>query len=266
MDSPLALLAVLVASVATALLLQRIVPLRQDRPQLPHRLRRNIGMSLLVLVAGGLSGGLMAAPAAYAEDHGTGLLRALDVPPPLQALVGVAALELAFYWLHRAEHSWAPLWRIHRAHHTDLDLDVTTSIRSHPADIVLSNAVLGLLVVLPLGLSPLFVAGYNLGSFAVVWLQHARTDLPAVLDRPLSAVLASPGNHRMHHSSLQAETDSNYGSNLILFDRLFGTWTRPRPDVVFGLDQADLAGRQSIAAMLAEPFRPRTRQVAPTAP
>lgn len=242
-----------VGAIVLAVALQRLAPLATPRPALTGRLKRNIALSLLVLVAGGLAGALMVAPATYAEDHDFGLLRALGTPPPVAALVGVLALEFVFYWLHRIEHT-SPLWRIHRTHHTDLDLDVSTSIRSHPLDVVLTNLAFGALVVLPLGLSPTFVAAYNLCGFAAVWLQHARTDLPAVIERPLSLLLVTPAFHRMHHSDRQAETDSNYGNMLSVYDRLFGTFTPARTDLVFGIDAADVTSRQSIGAMLAEPL------------
>lgn len=242
-----------VGAIVLALALQRLAPLPTSRPTIGGRLKRNVALSVLVLVAGGLAGALMVAPATYAEDHDFGLLRALDAPPAVAAVIGVLALEFVFYWLHRIEHT-SGLWRIHRTHHTDVDLDVTTSLRSHPFDVVITNLVFGALVVLPLGLSPTFVAVYNLSGFAAVWLQHARTDLPAAIERPLSLLLVTPGFHRMHHSDRQPETDSNYGNLLSVFDRLFGTHTPDRTDLVFGIDAADVASRQSLAAMLAEPL------------
>lgn len=168
-----------------------------------------------------------AGAALLAGAKGWGLFN--NVEAPALAVLGAAliARTLLAYWLHRAMHAVPVLWRIHRIHHTDPALDISTSLRHHPLELivgVLPALALIIALGLPLWATLLVDALMLAGSF----LKHLDIDLPPRIERVLGRVLATPANHRFHHSDKVAETDSNFGNLVIIWDTLFGTYTDPR--------------------------------------
>ena len=138
-------------------------------------------------------------------------------------LAAVVLLDLAIYLQHVLFHAVPGLWRLHRMHHADLDFDVTTGLRFHPVEIILSMG-LKLMVVVALGAPPLAVLVFEVLLNATAMFNHANLRLPAALDRVLRPLLVTPDMHRVHHSVVPRETNSNFGFNLALWDRLFGTY------------------------------------------
>ncbi|MCP5195543.1 MAG: sterol desaturase family protein [Gammaproteobacteria bacterium] len=161
--------------------------------------------------------------ASLAAVNGWGLLHWLDTPFWLALIVSLLALDLAIYTQHVVFHKVPVLWRLHRMHHTDLDFDVTTALRFHPLEIVLSMLVKIVLVVL-LGASPVAVMLFEVILNATAMFNHSNIGLPSRWDRTLRWVLVTPDMHRVHHSVYPEETDSNFGFNLPWWDRLFGTY------------------------------------------
>lgn len=249
---------VLVGCLALGLLLDALIPLR--RLQQPRRLRwtGNAGLYVVGMLLGQLvvPGGSLAA-ALWAQQQGVGLLNQLAVPGWVGLLAGVVILDLAAYWLHRLAHSWPWYWRLHRIHHTDLDVDVTTGFRHHPLDLVLTFAVLSLLVVV-LGISVQAALLRLLISIPVTLFGHSNWLLPPRLDRVLRWLIVTPAMHRVHHSAWRRETDSNYGAVLSVWDRLFGTYTwAPRAgyrDMQLGLERYRGRADQGLRALLLNPF------------
>ena len=164
------------------------------------------------------------AMAGLADNRGWGLLHAIG---PVPVWVGIAAsivvLDLAMYLQHMLFHALPALWRLHRVHHTDPELDVTTGVRFHPIEILLSagfkGAVVGLLGAPVLGVI-VFEIVLNAGS---LW-SHANLRVPGMADRLLRMVVVTPDMHRVHHSIDRVETDSNFGFTLSWWDRLLGTY------------------------------------------
>ena len=166
--------------------------------------------------------------AALAVERGWGLFNALALPGWLELMAAVLALDLLVYGQHMAMHLVPPLWRLHRMHHADLDFDVTTGARFHPIEIVLSMGIkMG--SVIALGASPLAVLVFEVVLNATAMFNHANVRLPKMLDALLRLVLVTPDMHRVHHSIIPVETNSNYGFNLPWWDRLFGTY-RAQPE------------------------------------
>ncbi|MCZ6729442.1 MAG: sterol desaturase family protein [SAR324 cluster bacterium] len=165
--------------------------------------------------------------AVRAEASGWGLLHALPLPGWLAVLLAVLLLDLLIYGQHVLMHKVPVLWRLHRMHHADLDFDVTTGARFHPLEIVLSMAIkMG--AVLALGAPPLGVLIFEVLLNVTSMFNHGNVRIPQGADRLLRLLLVTPDMHRVHHSLVRAETDSNYGFNLPWWDRLFGTY-RPQP-------------------------------------
>ncbi|RME33131.1 MAG: sterol desaturase family protein [Gammaproteobacteria bacterium] len=161
------------------------------------------------------------------QQRGIGVLPALGLPDWLQVVLAVVALDLVIYAQHVAFHKVPALWRLHRVHHTDLELDVTTGTRFHFIEIVLSMLI-KMAAVAALGAPPLAVLLFEVLLNLTAMFNHSNLRLPQAADRLLRLVLVTPDFHRVHHSVLREETDSNYGFNLSLWDRLFTTY-RPQP-------------------------------------
>ena len=167
--------------------------------------------------------------AGLAEANGWGLFRWLHVPLWLALIASLLLLDLAIYTQHVVFHKIPALWRLHRMHHTDLDFDVTTALRFHPLEIVLSMLIKLALVVL-LGAPPVAVMLFEIILNATAMFNHGNVGLPDGLDRRLRWVLVTPDMHRVHHSIRVEETDSNFGFNLPWWDRLFGTYREQPQD------------------------------------
>ena len=161
--------------------------------------------------------------AEWAQARGWGLFHWLNAPLWLAILASLVLLDLAIYIQHVVFHKVPLLWRLHGMHHTDLDFDVTTALRFHPLEIVLSMLIKWATVVL-LGTPPVAVMLFEVILNATAMFNHGNIRLPLRLDRALRWVLVTPDMHRVHHSVRREETDSNFGFNLPWWDRLFGTY------------------------------------------
>lgn len=161
--------------------------------------------------------------ALWAQAAGWGLLPALGVPPLLAGIIAFVILDFAVWLEHVASHKVPLLWRIHRMHHADTGFDVTTGLRFHPLEILLSMAWKAL-VVIALGPPVLAVLIFEIVLNGTSMFNHSNIRLPLAVDRVLRRVLVTPDMHRVHHSTIRRETDSNYGFNLPVWDRLFGTY------------------------------------------
>jgi sterol desaturase/sphingolipid hydroxylase (fatty acid hydroxylase superfamily) len=193
-----------------------------------------------------------------ADARGWGLLPALDVPPWLAVVAAVIALDLAIYLQHVLFHAVPVLWRLHRMHHADLEFDVTTGLRFHPVEIILSMAIkLG--VVAALGAPALAVLIFEVLLNATSMFNHGNVRLSLPLDRMLRWLVVTPDMHRVHHSILPRETNSNFGFNLAWWDRLFGTY-RAQPQaghaaMTIGIDQFRDPRELRLDRMLLQPLR-----------
>lgn len=193
-----------------------------------------------------------------AEGHGLGLFPALEVPEWPAAFASVLLLDLAIYLQHVLFHAVPALWRLHRMHHADLEFDATTGVRFHPIEILLSMAIkLG--VVIALGVPAVAVLVFEMLLSGTSLFNHGNVRLPECLDRVLRWIVVTPDMHRVHHSAIPHETNSNFGFSLPWWDRLFGTY-RARPQaghegMTLGLRQFREPGELRLDRMLTQPFR-----------
>lgn len=163
-----------------------------------------------------------------AGNLGWGLFNRIALPVWFEVLTAILILDLVIWTQHLVTHKVPILWRLHRVHHADRDMDVTTAIRFHPVEIALSM-LLKIGVVYLLGPSAVAVILFEVILNGMAMFNHANLRLPLALDRVLRLVIVTPDMHRAHHSVLREEHDSNYGFNLSIWDRLFGTYTdQPR--------------------------------------
>jgi sterol desaturase/sphingolipid hydroxylase (fatty acid hydroxylase superfamily) len=165
--------------------------------------------------------------AVSAQNHGWGLLNQYGFATWVAVAAGVILLDLAIYLQHAMFHAIPALWRLHRMHHADLDIDVSTGLRFHPIEIILSMLI-KIAVVILVGVPPIAVVAFEVVLNATSMFNHSNAAMPGWLDRIVRLLVVTPDMHRVHHSVLRHETDSNFGFNLPWWDRLFGTY-RPKP-------------------------------------
>lgn len=176
---------------------------------------RLMSMSAVPLVAMGV--------AEVGAAHQVGLLRMFELPLWIGVALSVVVLDFAIYAQHVASHKIPLLWRVHRVHHSDVDIDVTTAIRFHPIEIGLSM-LFKCVLVLALGIDGFAVLLFEIILNGCAMFNHSNVALPGWLDRVMRLIIVTPDMHRVHHSVINRETDSNYGFNLAIWDRIFGTY------------------------------------------
>ncbi|NKI35516.1 sterol desaturase family protein [Wenzhouxiangella sp. XN79A] len=256
-DGPIRLIAFLAVG-GLLLVLQWRFALRGDG-RLSRRQGVNLAMGVIDTLV--LRFGFPVLAVAWAVDvagRDAGLLGRLDLHPLLGFVLAVLVLDLVIYWQHRLMHRIPLLWRMHRVHHADRGFDVTTAVRFHPLEIALSMG-LKLVVIRLLGPDPLAVLTFELMlSLGSLWT-HTDIALPKPIDRAARWLLVTPSMHRIHHSTWQPETDSNYGFHLSIWDRVFRSYRsepkQPETDMPIGLDEYMDDRHQRLLALLSNPFR-----------
>ncbi len=184
----------------------------------------NILMSILnSLVLRFLFPVLAVQTALIADANQWGLLNWTNLPFVIEFVIALLILDLAIYAQHVLTHHWPPLWRLHKVHHADRDVDVTTAIRFHPIEIAFSM-LLKMALVVVLGPPAAAVIFFEIVLNGTAMFNHANIRIPTAADRILRTVLVTPDMHRVHHSVITRETNSNFGFNLSVWDRVFGTY------------------------------------------
>ncbi len=251
----LAMIAAAGAVVGGILLAERKRPLRvQEQPAMP-RIMRNaaLGAGCAVIVAA-VEEPLTQAIADRNLSEKRGFAQML--PRPLRLLGGIAAMDYGFYWWHVATHKVPFLWRFHRVHHVDPDMDASTAVRFHPVDMLVSLPW-RLVQVRLAGVSPKGLRYWRNFFNLSIAFHHANLKLPEGLDRKLARVLTTPEMHGIHHSSIKAQRDSNYTSGLSFWDRLHGTFrSAPPPDAIdIGVYDPLAQDDVALGRALGAPFR-----------
>ncbi len=196
--------------------------------------------------------------AIWATDHHFGLLNWLAISAPIAIVAAIILLDLIIYAQHLLFHALPILWRLHMVHHADRDIDVTTGLRFHPIEIVISLLIKISCVVL-LGAPVMAVVIFEVVLNGMAMFNHSNVKLPLRLDAALRLLVITPDVHRVHHSIIKQETNSNYGFNLSIWDRLFGTY-RPQPEeghlgMTIGLEHLQQAPTHKLSFILRLPFR-----------
>lgn len=260
----LAAFALIFAAVATA---EALAPWRRGPLGRRRRWPGNLGV---LAVSAGLARVVfpvtVVGVAMIAEARGLGLFNAVGAPAWLAVPLSVVLLDLAIYAQHVVFHRVPALWRLHRMHHADTEFDATTGLRFHPVEILLSLGIKAAVVV-ALGAPPAAVLVFEILLNATSIFSHGNIALPRRIDAPLRMLLVTPDMHRVHHSALRAETDSNFGFCLPWWDRIFGTYRAApaagRDGVTIGLGAFRDPAEQRLVRLLTQPFRRETTTAAP---
>jgi sterol desaturase/sphingolipid hydroxylase (fatty acid hydroxylase superfamily) len=196
--------------------------------------------------------------AIWASDKGYGILPRLGLPAWLTSIAAFVLLDLAIWLEHVASHKVPLFWRVHRMHHADTGFDVTTALRFHPIEIVLSMFWKAL-VITALGAPPLAVLVFEIVLNGSSMFNHANINLPPRLDRLLRKIIVTPDMHRVHHSAERRETDSNFGFNFAFWDRIFRTYNAQpaagHENIEIGLPLSRAGKPASLVWSLVLPFR-----------
>jgi sterol desaturase/sphingolipid hydroxylase (fatty acid hydroxylase superfamily) len=196
--------------------------------------------------------------ALVAEARSFGLFNVVAFPWWIGVVLSVVILDLAIYLQHVLFHAVPALWRLHRMHHADLDIDVTTGLRFHPIEIVLS-ILIKFAVIAVLGPPAIAVLIFEVLLNATSMFNHSNVRIPEGIDRVLRWFVVTPDMHRIHHSILSRETNSNFGFNLPWWDHLLGTY-RAQPEaghegMTIGIEQFRDSRELRLDRMLLQPFR-----------
>lgn len=223
------------------LLWELLAPRRTLSVSRALRWTSNLGLLVLNTIVLRLMFPAAAVGIAYSiGQQGWGLFNLVDLPFWFEVLAAVLLLDLAIYLQHRLMHQVPVLWRLHRVHHADLDFDLTTGSRFHTIEIIVSMLIKWLVIIL-LGPALIAVLVFEVLLNGMAIFNHANVSLPRTIDRMVRYLLVTPDMHRVHHSTLLRETNSNYGFNLSVWDRVFKTY----------IDQPEM-GHQAMTIGLAE--------------
>ena len=238
---------------------EMVAPRRRREISRVIRWTSNLGVVVIDTILVRLSFPIVAVGLALlAEERGWGFFNVLDMPAWLAFVVSVLTLDFAIYLQHVMFHAVPALWRLHRMHHADLEFDVTTGLRFHPIEILLSMGI-KLVVVVALGPPAVAVLVFEVLLNATSMFNHANVHIPPGFDRILRWFVVTPDMHRVHHSIHPIETNSNFGFNLPWWDRLLGTYrAQPREgheDMTIGIEQFRTPRDLWLDRMLIQPFR-----------
>lgn len=239
--------------------LEFILPRRNVKADRLLRWTSNIGIVILdsIIVRIVLPTTTIAV-ALYAENMNYGLFNFLSFHGFLAIVISVLLLDLLIYGQHVIFHKIHWLWRFHRMHHSDTHIDVTTGIRFHPVEILMS-LIIKFAAILLFGIPAIAVLIFEIILNATAMITHSNLNLPLWLDKLLRRIFVTPDMHRIHHSVHRNETDSNYGFNLSVWDRLFGTYIEQPRDthekMLIGIDKFRDQRDQFLDKLLTQPFR-----------
>jgi sterol desaturase/sphingolipid hydroxylase (fatty acid hydroxylase superfamily) len=258
--SPVTTVLIILSSMALVALVELAIPLHARGRFGRAHLGPNLALTFITFATNAAFNVALVATLFWLQAHGLGLLNAIVLPAFLGVAIILLVLDFSFYVAHIAMHRIPAFWRFHAVHHSDPEVDVTTTIRQHPGESVIRYVFMAVFAF-ALGAGPLAFAAYRLASALNGLLEHANLRAPLWLDRGLSLVTTWPHMHKLHHSRVAAQTDTNYGNLFSFWDRAFGTFTPSRygANVSYGLDGLDDPATQTTSGLLALPFRASTR-------
>lgn len=258
-NEPLIRVGAFAGILAAMVVWELLAPRRRQTVLRSRRWPGNLGLSVINTLVLRMAFPAAAVGAAiFAEASGWGLFQSINAPSALELVCSILLLDLVIYFQHRLFHAVPFLWRLHRVHHTDLEFDVTTGLRFHAIEILLSMLI-KIAAVMALGAPAVAVLVFEVLLNATTMFNHANVKLPGALDRIVRLIVVTPDMHRVHHSVRREETNSNFGFNVPWWDRLFRTYRAQPADghdgMVIGLDQLRDPSELGLIRMLMQPVR-----------
>ena len=259
LQTNLSTIGAILGAMAVMALFETAIPLHARGRWHRAHLGPNLVLTFITFATNVFFNGALLVLLLWLQASGFGILRWMSLDPLSAAIIGVVALDFSFYVAHVAMHKVPAFWKVHRVHHSDPVVDVTTTIRQHPVEGVIRYAFMAAFAcAFGVGLSAFMV--YRVGSALNGLLEHANIRVPRWLDTALCLVTTWPNMHKVHHSRVAEETDTNYGNIFSWFDRLFSTYTPSwrGTTVACGLEGFDDPSLQTTAGLLALPFKEPT--------
>lgn len=219
----------------------------------------NLGLAALNIVIIRVTVGAIAYQSAVtAFNNSWGLLNLINAPDWVAVIVTLLFLDFAIYFQHIISHKWKLLWRLHQIHHTDLDFDASTAVRFHPLEIIIS-LVYKVFCIYLLGANPVAVIAFEIILNGCATFNHSNVNIPLSIDQKLRWLIITPDMHRIHHSTIPSETDSNYGFSISCWDRLCRTYTAdpqdPQTTMKIGLKPFRQQDKLGFLKLLTLPFK-----------
>ena len=245
-----------IAGLALFFIWESLAPFLPQEQRRLHAARNLTIAGANVFLVGACCAGATVAVAEVTAAMGLGVLSQGRLSTAARILLGFVLLDVWTYWWHRGNHRWPLLWRFHRMHHSDLTLDVTSAVRFHSGELLLS-AGLRLLLIPLFGLPLAALVLYDGVVVAATQFHHANIELGNRVDKVVRSLVVSPNMHKLHHSQLRIETDSNYATVFSCWDRLFGTYCQREDyrEIQFGLPNLDAERFQTVKGLILTPFR-----------
>ncbi len=237
---------------------EKISPRRKLSESKLRRWITNLGLIFFNTVIVRVTVGAMVFTVAiFAQENSWGLFNYIETSPWFVIIVSIIVLDFAMYLQHIIFHAFPILWRLHRVHHVDLDFDVTTGLRFHPLEIILSLFYKSIIVI-AIGAPPMAVVIFEIILNASSQFNHGNVFIPKRIDRLLRYIIVTPDMHRIHHSSIMDETNSNYGFSLSIWDRMIGTYKKSSKlgqlDMEIGLEEYRDQNKLGILNLITFPF------------
>ena len=234
-------------------------PRRSQRIKRNQRWPVNIGLGIFNMLIMRLTVGSFAyLIAVISANNSWGLLNWLAAPEWLSIFVTILFLDFAIYGQHIISHKWSPLWHLHQVHHTDLEFDATTAVRFHPLEIIISM-IYKVICIYLIGANPLGVIAFEIILNGAATFNHSNVNISSVIDNKLRWLIVTPDMHRIHHSSIPVEIDSNYGFSLSCWDKLFKTYTAEpklsQTNLTIGLEYYRQQSDLGFMSLLLLPFK-----------
>ena len=249
-------LAALLAVCSLLSSLELLIPLFRFRPGRLRRALPNLMFAAGVVLTNLALASFTASVASIVTHRGIGFFAGIRLRPWALALLGIAGLDFSAYLAHVLLHKLPLGWRFHRVHHSELEVDVTTAFRQHPGETLwrwLWQCIGTVVFGVPFWVLPVYLSLSSLNAM----LEHANLTMPESVDRFLQLLIVTPNMHKIHHSRIAAETDSNYSNIFSIWDRLLGTYTcrTEYRTLRYGLDSFDSKQKQRLKELIIEPFR-----------
>jgi len=242
-------------------IIEKALPARDVTQAVICRLRDNLGISVIGALILRLAPALLAANVAlFCQANGLGLGNMVEIPSSawLWIVFSIVTLDLAIYWQHRLFHHNKLLWRLHRVHHSDQELDATSALRFHPIEIVVSM-VFKSVIVFTLGIPFVAVVIFEVILNACAIFNHANIRLPRSVERNVRNILITPSIHRIHHSVIERDSQHNFGFCLSVWDRLFRTYKEKsecnHPAFKLGVETQYPIKVTGLTELLSQPFK-----------
>jgi sterol desaturase/sphingolipid hydroxylase (fatty acid hydroxylase superfamily) len=217
---------------------------------------RNFILTLISFATNGVLSLLVLTVLALTTANHWGLLNVVELPGVVEVILGMLLIDFGSYLTHNLQHKVPFLWRFHRVHHSDPHLNASSSLRFHPVDVVVSQCLYQCVAIVVFGISTTAFVLYGTLALPLLVLQHSNVKLPDGLEKYARWVFATPGWHKIHHSSDQRQTDSHYGDVFTFWDRLFGTWYPVQPhEIRYGLAEFAQDDQHKVGYLLASPFK-----------